>query len=610
MSSRLHPPTPSGPGPPLNPPGRVSACSCLASVGCTTTQLRHCYATERSSPPLRRSASPAASTILGLPVSAIEWCLDRRSGPPRRTRRQSRTTTSLCRPSPASSVRTPPLARAGCAASTAAMSEWLRRKLWTSFEIEKALRGLGYDMPGDLLYSEHHLSHAAAAFYPSPFERAAILTIDGVGEWATSSIGRGQRPHGRAARGAALPALARAALLGVHLLLRLQGELRRVQAHGPRSLRRAPLRRADPRPPDRPATPDGSFRLDLAYFDFLAGLADDQRAASTPLFGGPAAQPESADHPARMRPRRSIQVGRSRRSCCAWPGTHVRLTGRAQDLCLAGGVALNCVANGRLAARGPVRRHLDPAGGGRRRRCARRRAVGLAPGARAAERDVDRARRDARARYSARRSRRGDRGACSTRRGRPYVRIDDDRGRRASAVAELLAEGNVVGWFQGRMEFGPRALGAPVDPRPTRGHPTMQRVLNLKIKRRESFRPFAPAVLAEHADEWFDLDRDSPYMLFVAPVRRSRPSSRRRRPSGPTCSSVLNVRPLVDPGGHPRRRLGAGPDRGRRPRTRASTALLSAFDDAHRLPGPGQHVVQRPRRADRLHARATPTAAS
>jgi carbamoyltransferase len=404
----------------------------------------------------------------------------------------------------------------GLRSINAAMSEWLRRKLWTSYEIEKVLRGLGHDMPGHLLYSDHHLSHAAAAFYPSPFERAAIITIDGVGEWATSSIGRGT---GRTVD--LLEELRFPNSLGLlysaftyHAGFKVNSGEYKLMGLAPYG---RPLYSATIREHLIDIAPDGSFVLDMSYFDFLAGTKMTN-ARFDALFGGPARVPESEITQRECDLARSIQEVLE--EVVLRMARHARSITGERDLVMAGGVALNCVANARLAREGPFDRiWIQPAAGDAGS------ALGAALWAWHQVQGNDRA---APLSDSMRGAQLGpaftgdDIRALLDREGWPYVRIEDGA-ERARRIAELLADHRVVGVFQGRMEFGPRALGNRsilADPR----SPTMQRVLNEKIKQRESFRPFAPAVMAEHAAEWFDLDHESPYMLFTAPV-----SERHRR---------------------------------------------------------------------------------
>lgn len=394
-----------------------------------------------------------------------------------------------------------------------AMQEWTGRKLWTSYEIEKGIRSLGWKMPKKLLYAEHHMSHAAAAFYPSPFERAAILTMDGVGEWATSSIGVGRGRTVELLREQRFPdslGLLYSAFTA-HCGFKVNSGEYKLMGLAPYG---------EPRFVDAilgelvELRDDGSLRLDLRYFDFLAGRRMTNKRFDR-LFEGPARKPES---PITARERdlaASIQKV-VEEAVLRSAATAREITGES-DLVLAGGVALNCVANGRLLREGPFERiWVQPAAGdaGSALGCAlwathqvleRSRTVHtpdamsgsyLGPSFDADEIVTELEAAD-----------------------RPFTRIAD-RSERAAHVAELIDNGSVVAVFQGRMEFGPRALGNRSILADARD-PETQRTLNLKVKKREGFRPFAPAVLATEAENWFDLDAPSPYMTLVAQVAKA-----------------------------------------------------------------------------------------
>jgi carbamoyltransferase len=399
---------------------------------------------------------------------------------------------------------------------------WAKEKLFTDRDLRRALGALaGRDelYAGDVLYAEHHESHAASAFYPSPFEEAAVLTIDGVGEWATASIGVG--------RGASLDLLKEQRWpdsLGLlysaftyYLGFRVNSGEYKVMGLAPYG---------EPRYADAildhlvALRDDGSFTLDQRYFDYLGGLTMTGPAFDA-LFGGPPRAPESPLEQRHMDLARSVQLV-CEEIVLRMARTAHRETG-CRDLCMAGGVALNCVANARVLREGPFARlWIQPAAGD---------AGGALGAAQLAwHRTLDAPRIVARGGDGAPRD--AMRGAylgpayddaaiarALTELGAAYVRVDADA--LPDRVAALLAGGSVVGWFQGRMEFGPRALGARSilgDPR----DPTMQSRMNRKTKFREGFRPFAPSVLAERAAEWFELDVPSPYMLLVAPVHASR----------------------------------------------------------------------------------------
>jgi carbamoyltransferase len=366
---------------------------------------------------------------------------------------------------------------------------WLKEKLFIDSELRAAL-GQGQE----ILYAEHHESHAASAFFPSPFTEAAILTLDGVGEWATATcgIGRGndieilQELHWPDSLGLLYSAFTYYTGFKVN-----SGEYKVMGL-----------------------APYGEPKY-VEYFDYLSGLTMTN-AAFDQLFGGPPRAPESKLTQRDMDLARSVQVVceevmlRMARTC------H-RETGMA-NLCLAGGVALNSVGNGRLLREGPFERiWVQPAAGDAGG------ALGVAQLAwhrhLAAPRKVCPGRDGMRGAYL------GPRFSAEETRdflesvGALYEEIAEEEGLRR--VAALLADEKVIGWFDGRMEFGPRALGARsilADPR----SPRMQTQLNLKVKFREGFRPFAPSVLRERVTDYFDLDVDSPYMLLVAPVKESR----------------------------------------------------------------------------------------
>ena len=394
-----------------------------------------------------------------------------------------------------------------------AMNEWSTRKLWTSLEIERGIRTLGWEMPDDLLYAEHHVSHAAAAFYPSPFERAAIVTMDGVGEWATSSIGVGRGRTVELLREQRFPDS-----LGLLYSAFTHHCGFRVNSGEYKLMGLAPY--GEPTYVDRILTDllelsdDGSIRLDLRYFDFLASRRMTNRRFDQ-LFDGPARTPEGPLTQRECDLARSIQEV-TERAVLGTARTAREVTGEA-NLVLAGGVALNCVANGRLRHEGLFDEiWVQPAAGDAGS------ALGCALWAH--HQVLERPRRvttpDAMSGTYLGPGFSGDAIAADlVAAERPFVRLSD-ADPRADRLAELLDDGQVVAVFQGRMEFGPRALGHRsilADPR----DPETQRTLNLRVKQREGFRPFAPAVLAEHAAEWFDLDGPSPYMTFVAPVAES-----------------------------------------------------------------------------------------
>ena len=400
-------------------------------------------------------------------------------------------------------------APAGFASFRLAMPVWLKGKL----HLRRAIRaGLGGPTRAKLVFTEHHESHAASAFFPSPFDEAAILTLDGVGEWstATSGVGEGNRidldrqvpfPH---SIGLLYSAFTSYCGFKVN-----SGEykLMGLAPYGRPVYREAILDHLVD------LKPDGSFWLDMDYFNYCQGLTMTGRRFHR-LFGGPPREPESDLEPRHMDLAASIQAVTEDVVLRLGRDLHAR-TGR-KNLVLAGGVALNCVANGRLLREGPFEAlWIQPAAGD----------AGGALGAalfvwhqllgRPRLANPSDSQRGSFLGPSFSTTEVGRFLASAEAPGHQFDRLDE----RDAFVADLLAGEKVVGWFQGRMEFGPRALGGRSilgDPR----SPRMQATMNRKIKFRESFRPFAPCVLAEHASEWFDLgpDVESPYMLLVAPI--------------------------------------------------------------------------------------------
>jgi carbamoyltransferase len=394
-----------------------------------------------------------------------------------------------------------------------ALPLWLREKLFLKSLLASELKTLepNFDWDKRLAFSEHHLSHAASAFYPSPFQRAAVLTMDGVGEWATTSAGVGNGHELKIQKEINFP----------HSLGLLYAAFTyytgfKVNSGEYKVMGLAPY-----------GTPkyaqliydnlidlkgDGSFRLNLDYFNYCTGLTMTNERFDA-LFDGPPRRPAAPLEQRHMDLAASIQavieeaVLRLTRSLA-------EETGEA-NLCLAGGVALNCVANGKVLRDGKFDNiWVQP-------------AAGDSGGALGAALTIyhlyaDRPRTVANTPDGMVGSYLGpefDDGETQTRlkaAGARYATLPRDQ--LLDRTAQALADGKAVGWFQGRMEFGPRALGNRsilADPR----DPRMQKKLNLKVKYRESFRPFAPSVLREHVSDWFDIDVDSPYMLMVAPVR-------------------------------------------------------------------------------------------
>lgn len=400
-----------------------------------------------------------------------------------------------------------------------AIPVWLREKLFLHDMLLTELAQLGgipkKQLRDRFVFSEHHLSHAASAFYPSPFDEAVVLTMDGVGEWATTSLayGRGNQlevhkeihfPHSLGLLYSAFTYYTGFRVnSGEYKVMGLApyGRPRFTQAIYDHLL-------------DLKA--DGTFRLNLEYFDYCTGLTMTNERFNA-LFGGPPRKPEERLTQREMDLAASVQavteevVLRLTRSIAKESGS--------RNLCLAGGVALNCVANGKVLRDGAFRDiWIQPAAGD----------AGGALGAALAAYHLHKGQpRPAM-------GGRGDRMKGSYL-GPAFEQADIETRLAAAgarfqvmseeeivqAAAQALAEGKALGWFQGRMEFGPRALGGRSILGDARSS-AMQSVLNLKVKYRESFRPFAPSVLCEHVAEWFELDCDSPYMLLVADVVKSR----------------------------------------------------------------------------------------
>jgi len=415
------------------------------------------------------------------------------------------------------------LAPRGLTSFLAAMPVWIHEKLFMRRMLDGQLGRLGVARHR-ILYPEHHLSHAASAFYPSPFPEAAILTVDGVGEWATTTIAHGRGREIELVSELSFPhsvGLLYSAFTYFVGFTVLSGEykLMGLAPYGdPDSARTATFRRTittelvDIRP-------DGSIVLNMANFEFARGLRMVDDGVWERLFGIPRRLPESAISQPYMDLALAIQqvtdeiLVRLARTACAVTGN--------RRLVMAGGVALNCVANGRILTAGIVDDlWIQPAAGD----------AGGAVGAAYAAWHIHAAHGRDDSRPAGGDAMHGaylgpdfsdrDVGRFVGRHGAVGHRHDEFASL-AAETARRLAAGQVGGWFQGRMEFGPRALGNRsilADPR----HPEMQKRLNLKIKYREGFRPFAPAVREEDVAEYFDLDRPSPYMLLVAPIRAER----------------------------------------------------------------------------------------
>ena len=396
-----------------------------------------------------------------------------------------------------------------------ALPVWVKDKLFQKDNLAKALRttlGDGVDWNSRLLFSEHHLSHAASAFYPSPFARAAVLTMDGVGEWTTTSLAHGDGDKLQVIREIHFP----------HSLGLLYSAFTyytgfKVNSGEYKVMGLAPY--GEPRFAQQirehliDIKDDGSFRLNMDYFDYCTGLTMTN-AKFDGLFGGP---PRAAESPLTQREMdlaASVQVITEEVVLKLARGV-ARETGE-RNLCLAGGVALNCVANGKLLREKVFDRiWLQPAAGdaggalgaalvanhmykqqARKLNGSGDAMRGSYLGPRYAQPDVERRLKSV---------------------GASFEVLDEDA--LIKRCAQALADGKAVGWHQGRMEFGPRALGGRSILGDARSR-TMQKLLNLKVKYRESFRPFAPSVLREHVADWFEIDDDSPYMLLVADVQQ------------------------------------------------------------------------------------------
>jgi len=386
---------------------------------------------------------------------------------------------------------------------------WIKQKLWIKEIIKKEL---DYDV--NIIFPEHHESHAASAFYPSPFESAAILTADGVGEWTTTSFGVGEGREIKILADIKFP----------HSLGLLYSAFTyytgfKVNSGEYKVMGLAPY--GEPKYVDLilkelvDLKEDGSFKLNMEYFDFAAGLTMTNKKFDE-LFGGPPRQPESELTQREMDLARSVQEVTE--EIMLRMAKHVKRETGKEYLCLAGGVALNCVANGKILREGIFKDiWIQPAAGD----------AGGALGAALF------------AWYQYMGNERKANGVEDSQKGSylgpefsdeeikkyldeheiEYKKLSEDQ--LTDVVSDLIAEGNVIGWFQGRMEFGPRALGNRSILGDARS-PEMQSKMNLKIKFRESFRPFAPSVLEEKVSEYFELDRPSPYMLLVAEVKKER----------------------------------------------------------------------------------------
>jgi carbamoyltransferase len=393
---------------------------------------------------------------------------------------------------------------------------WLKEKLFQKRLLRQSLKEINSDIDWEqrLLFTDHHQSHAASAFFASPFQEAAVLTLDGVGEWTTTSsgLGRGNRldiskeihfPHS----------------IGLLYSAFTYYTGFKVNSGEYKVMGLAPY--GEPKYVDRifdhlvDLKEDGSYRLDLSYFNYCTGLTMTNERCHE-LFGGAPRKPEERLHQRHMDLAASIQKA-TEEIVLRLSRSAAKETGSA-NLCLAGGVALNCVANGKILRDGRFKNiWIQPAAGdaggalgaalaahhqfngaARRTNGAADAMSGSYLGPEFAQREIESRLKQA---------------------GGRFIVLGDDE--LIASTVQALVDEKAIGWFQGRMEFGPRALGARSiigDPR----SPTMQKSLNLRVKYRESFRPFAPAVLREDVADWFDLAADSPYMLLVADVVEQR----------------------------------------------------------------------------------------
>ncbi|MGA1194665.1 MAG: carbamoyltransferase [Kiritimatiellia bacterium] len=414
-----------------------------------------------------------------------------------------------------------------------AMPIWMREKLWIPLEIEKSLELCGITKHPTLYFPEHHESHAASAFYASPYQRAAILTIDGVGEWATTTLGRGNGhdleilydlhfPHSLGLLYSAFTYFTGFRVnSGEYKLMGLApyGKPTYVQQIYENLIQ---------------VKEDGSFKMNQDYFNYMGGLVmTNDRFAG--LFGGPARKSESEISQREMDLAASIQVVTE--EIVLKMARHLHAITGEKNLCMAGGVALNCVSNGRLLREGPFEQvWIQP-------------AAGDAGGALGAAQTVwHHVLKNPRQADDVHDQMKGSYLGPNfddeveeflNSRGYVYEKLSEKDW--APRIAKVMAEENVVGLVQGRMEFGPRALGGRSIIGDARS-PKMQSVMNLKIKYRESFRPFAPSCLREDVSEYFELDSASPYMLLVAQVQPGRCIGREEAGSLPIRDRINQVR--------------------------------------------------------------------
>ncbi|MBI4707351.1 MAG: carbamoyltransferase [Candidatus Omnitrophica bacterium] len=395
----------------------------------------------------------------------------------------------------------------GFASFIKAVPVWIKQKLWMKEVIKNEL---GYE--GKIIFTEHHESHAASAFFPSPFQEASFITMDGVGEWTTTSYGIGKDNNINIIADIHFP----------HSLGLLYSAFTyytgfKVNSGEYKVMGLAPY--GEPKYKDIILSKlidlkdDGSFKMNMKYFNYCAGLTMTNGEFDK-LFGGPPRKPESPLTQREMDLARSVQEVTE--EAMLRIARHVRKETGQKNLCLSGGVALNCVGNGKILREGIFDNiWIQPAAGD----------AGSALGAALFvwyqyldnKRTADNKRDLQRGSYLGPVFKRDYVSEYLKKNDIPYTELKDEE--IPEKIADLIAQENVIGWFQGGMEFGPRALGSRSIIGDARS-PKMQEVMNLKIKFRESFRPFAPSVIKEKVSEYFELDKESPYMLLVAPVRK------------------------------------------------------------------------------------------
>ena len=485
----------------------------------------------------------------------------------------------------------------GLRSFVAAMPVWLKEKLFLKKLLTNEIQtipedGAKVDVP-QLLFGEHHESHASSAFYPSPYESAAVLCMDGVGEWATTSawLGEGSRitplweipfPHSIGLLYTAFTYYTGFKVnSGEYKVMGLApyGQPKYVQQIYDHLL---------------DLKPDGTFRLNMDYFDYCTGLTMTNNKFAD-LFGAPPREPESKLTQRDMDLARSIQDV-TEEVMLRLSRTLHKETGQ-KNLCLAGGVALNCVGNGRILREGPYdNMWIQPAAGD---------AGGALGAALSAWHQFLENPRSPSSDHDAMQgsllgpSFSDDEVETYLKEiDAPYERLSDDE--LFDRVADALASEQVVGWFYGRMEFGPRALGARSIIGDARS-PEMQSVMNLKIKFRESFRPFAPSVLRERVSEYFEMDADSPYMLLVAPVPEARRTPVTEAQKDLWGIDLLNV-PKSDIPAVTHVDYSARVQTVHEDSNRPYYRLLKAFEEKTGYGGDCEYVVQCPRRADCVHA--------